>query len=111
MPSAAGSTTGVSNRSIVPACSRNNSSGSLNWRCWLVCVAGVGSGGVVRSDGLYGGTADERDRCTDGPGGGSRKCVEDGSARRFFTGRCRTCAWYSGGDGGRPDDDQSVVRC
>ena len=32
--------------------------------------------------------------------------VTDGSGRRFFAGRYRTCAWYSGGDRGRQADDQ-----
>ncbi len=66
------------------------------WCAW----AGAGSGGVVRSDGLYGGTADERDRCADGAGGGSRRCGEDGSARRLFTGWYWTGAWHSGGRSG-----------
>jgi len=65
--------------------------------------------GLLRSDGIHRGTANQRDRSSDGAGSGSGPSHEDGVARSVFAGRHRAGTWHSSSDCSRHADEQAAL--
>jgi len=65
--------------------------------------------GLLRSDGIHRGTANQRDRSSDGAGSGSGPSHEDGVARSVLAGRHRAGTWHSSSDCSRHADEQAAL--
>ncbi len=71
--------------------------------------AGAGGRGIVRSAGVHGGAADQRNWCADGAGRRSRARHRNGAWRCIPAGRRRARAGHSSGYCRRRADDHSVI--